>query len=197
MAENKKMGYLNNKAKEFLKYLNKIFFTRIKNGYLQFYNLLKIRWEWVHRKVAEIMTGKKIPKGYEVHHKNKVILDNDPDNLEVLSKEKHRVIHRKEKINETEKAETPKNINQVTLEEALNIQKLFNAFKSSGFSRSVCPRCGGGGFLPEFRHVAGGVCFLCNGNGNVGHSDFEKFEPFNDEYDDDFDDRFDDYRDDY
>lgn len=28
-----------------------------------------------------------------------------------------------------------------------------------------CPRCGGTGHLPEYSHVAGGVCFRCNGSG--------------------------------
>ncbi len=30
-----------------------------------------------------------------------------------------------------------------------------------------CPRCSGSGKLPEFRHVAAGECFRCNGTGLV------------------------------
>ncbi|MEX0778118.1 MAG: HNH endonuclease [Balneolales bacterium] len=30
---------------------------------------------------------------------------------------------------------------------------------------NVCPRCGGSGCLPQYSHVAGGVCFTCDGFG--------------------------------
>lgn len=33
-----------------------------------------------------------------------------------------------------------------------------------------CLRCGGSGYLAEFRHVAGGDCFGCNGTGRVDAS---------------------------
>lgn len=29
-----------------------------------------------------------------------------------------------------------------------------------------CPKCGGTGYIREFSHVAGGVCFYCNGKGH-------------------------------
>jgi|GEM_PF-3079553 len=28
-----------------------------------------------------------------------------------------------------------------------------------------CGRCGGSGYLPQYRHVEGGVCFRCRGSG--------------------------------
>lgn len=34
--------------------------------------------------------------------------------------------------------------------------------------RPACPRCGGSGRMSMFAHVAGGVCFACNGDGFVG-----------------------------
>lgn len=34
-------------------------------------------------------------------------------------------------------------------------------------NKKACPRCGGHGQLPSFRHVSGGVCFACNGSGNA------------------------------
>jgi len=188
-------------ARDFLESLESKFITRIKNGYLQFFDFVKKQWEWVHRKVAEIMTDEKIPKGFEVHHKNRAKLDNDPENLEVLSKEEHRAIH-----NQQSKTETPQvsnRLNKVIKLESIKIQDFFNTFKSSGLASCSCPRCGGGGYLPEFSHVAGGICFLCGGDGDVGSSDFEEFEPYDhfseeDDWDnfnfdpyDDFDDRFD------
>ena len=79
------MGWLKQKAREFLESLSDIP-TRIKNGYMQFFDSLGRTWQWVHRKVAEIATGQPIPKGHEVHHVNRDKLDNDPDNLkEVLN----------------------------------------------------------------------------------------------------------------
>ncbi len=27
-----------------------------------------------------------------------------------------------------------------------------------------CPKCGGTGNLPAFKHIDGGVCFMCRGN---------------------------------
>jgi len=32
-------------------------------------------------------------------------------------------------------------------------------------SSPACPKCGGSGRIPEFRHVAGGECFACGGTG--------------------------------
>jgi len=29
-----------------------------------------------------------------------------------------------------------------------------------------CPRCGGTGVLPEYRHINGGCCYRCNGSGH-------------------------------
>lgn len=32
-------------------------------------------------------------------------------------------------------------------------------------ARQPCPRCAGAGNIFAFKHVAGGVCFACNGEG--------------------------------
>lgn len=29
--------------------------------------------------------------------------------------------------------------------------------------KSICPRCGGTGYLPQYRHVENGICFKCRG----------------------------------
>lgn len=31
----------------------------------------------------------------------------------------------------------------------------------------ICDRCGGGGYLPQYRHVEGGICFKCWGEGVI------------------------------
>ena len=100
------MGWFRKKAYQFLNSLSKIP-TRIKNGYLQFFDFSRNAWNWVHRKVAEIVYGE-IPKGHEVHHKNRNKLDNSPDNLQVLSKEEHRKIHENDYLNRIIAAEKNK-----------------------------------------------------------------------------------------
>jgi hypothetical protein len=34
----------------------------------------------------------------------------------------------------------------------------------TGIHYLICPRCNGSGYLPQFKHVENGVCFLCFGN---------------------------------
>ena len=206
------MGLLKEKALEFLDSLSNIR-TRIKNGYMQFFDSLNNSWQWVHRKVAEIV-GSSILKGHEVHHKNRDKLDNHPDNLEVLSKEEHQAIHRNERLQRVERitnklsniknkigisdiqAHNSSNIDRIIHSENARINTLFNSFKSLGSSRGSCPRCGGTGYLPHFSHVAGGVCFLCGGNINVNLSSIEEndFEEYFENIDwDNFDfDKYDD-----
>jgi hypothetical protein len=57
-----------------------------------------------------------------------------------------------------------------------------------------CPKCGGSGYLPEYKHIEGGRCFACDGTGN-----YENGNHFhnrgNDDYEDDFDNDFDDFSD--
>ena len=177
------MNWFKQIAYKFLNSLSKIP-TRIKNGYLQFFDASKGIWGWVHRKVASIVYGK-IPKGYEVHHKNREKLDNNPDNLQVLSKEEHRKIHANESLNRIIDAEKNR------------INYFYNQFNSSSYSQSCCPRCDGSGYLPHFNHVANGVCFLCNGDGDVNQSNFDELDLDNHFNEDDWNrddyNKFDDY----
>ena len=206
------MDWLNVKARSFLGSLFRIP-TRFKNGYHQFFDSVKGSWQWVHRRVAEIVTGKPIPPGYEVHHINREKLDNDPDNLQVLTKEEHRAIHRNERKKKVERITnnlTKKNPNivfpdiileqteKIQLTEPNRIDLLFNAFKAFGNDRGGCPRCGGSGYLPQFSYYEGGVCFLCGGGGDLGYSNFENsgsedYHNNEDEWDYDNFDNYDDY----
>ena len=201
------MGFFKNKALEFLNSLSD-FKTRIKNGYMQFFDSMNNSWQWVHRKVAEIVGGR-IPKGYEVHHKNRKKLDNHPDNLEILSKEEHRAKHGNEQTQRVNRITTKlskmkykieisdnnslskSNVERIIHSERSRVETLFSTFQSLGSISSSCPRCSGTGYLPHFSHVSGGVCFLCGGNKKVGYDDFEDFnadEIFTDEQNwDDFD----------
>jgi len=38
-------------------------------------------------------------------------------------------------------------------------------FPEDDFTFSKCMRCGGTGYLPEYHHVEGGICFTCGGSG--------------------------------
>jgi len=68
--------------------------TRIRNGYRQVFDTKENNWKFEHRVVVEQQQGSPIAKGFEVHHINGNKLDNRPENLVVLSIEKHREIHK-------------------------------------------------------------------------------------------------------
>jgi hypothetical protein len=40
-----------------------------------------------------------------------------------------------------------------------------DAIKRSKAWKNICPKCDGKGYIQEYGHIAGGVCFQCNGNG--------------------------------
>ena len=212
------MNWFKDRAREFLDGLFRLP-TRIKNGYRQFFDTAKGSWQWVHRRVAEIVTGKSIPSGYEVHHVNRDKRDNDPENLQVVTKEEHKEIHsddykeRVDRINKklnnvivkTAKQHTrdPKvnlqdRLNRIINAETVRVNQLFSEFITSGSYRGSCTRCGGTGYLPQFSHVAGGVCFLCGGSRTIDSSSFENFEPDDIFIEDDWEDsHFDNFDDNY
>ena len=69
--------------------------TRTVNGYKQYNS--GGGWKFVHRRGAEKKIGRSIPRGHEVHHRNRNKTDNRASNLSVLPKWLHRVIHKKSK----------------------------------------------------------------------------------------------------
>ena len=171
------------KAKNFLKYLSN-FPTRIKNGYLQYY---KNGWKWVHRTIAQIKIGRKIQPGDEVHHINREKLDNNPENLQILSKEDHRAIHQEElkrrikkrlkKYSENRRQRMDSQMLKRRLEKAERLVRN-TVFKNNpwawygykrkkrGYRSTGCFRCGGSGYLPQYSHYYNGVCFRCSGSGS-------------------------------
>jgi len=38
----------------------------------------------------------------------------------------------------------------------------------------ICSRCGGSGYIHKWRHIEGGICFKCRGNGYMDYSTFDK-----------------------
>lgn len=65
---------------------------------------------YLHRYLWEKNVGK-IPTGYEIHHKDKNPLNNELDNLEMLSIEEHRKLHSEQLTNEQREK---RRINMVT-----------------------------------------------------------------------------------
>lgn len=51
------------------------------------------RWKFEHRYVWERARGQ-IPRGYEVHHRNEDKLDNRIENLQLMRKRDHLVMHK-------------------------------------------------------------------------------------------------------
>jgi hypothetical protein len=55
------------------------------------------KYEREHRRIAESKIGRKLTGEEQVHHKDKNRLNNDPDNLEVLTAEEHYELHEPER----------------------------------------------------------------------------------------------------
>ena len=69
--------------------------TRVNSsGYQQFKDHHTGRWTLTHRRVAEKLVGGPIFPGREVHHIDGDKTNNRPSNLAIVSKAKHRLIHR-------------------------------------------------------------------------------------------------------
>lgn len=63
----------------------------------------------------------------------------------------------------------------------------FDSEFNSKIKSDVCPKCGGSGYLPEYKHVQNGICFRCEGKGYVEYtsnwaSDDEWFDDEDDEW---------------
>jgi hypothetical protein len=70
--------------------------TRVnKSGYQQFKDPRTGNWELVHRRVAEKAVGGRIFAGHEVHHIDGNKNNNRASNLQIVSKDEHRAIHRR------------------------------------------------------------------------------------------------------
>lgn len=66
--------------------------TTEKDGYLRVKVAEPRVWRFVHRLVYEIAYGP-IPRAHHVHHRDLNPLNNDPENLQAMTKVKHRSLH--------------------------------------------------------------------------------------------------------
>lgn len=87
------------------------------------------------------------PKGLNVHHKyyieGKKPWEYDNDVLITLCQDCHKLEH------QTNRTPVYRNL----------IEKDIIGYKD------ICDRCGGSGYLPQYSHVEGGICFKCQGEG--------------------------------
>ena len=88
-----------------------------------------------------------IPKGLNIHHKYYVKNQNpweyEDDALITLCQDCHGLEHKTK--------QTP-------------VYRDIHFKDISGYAQ-VCDRCGGEGYLPQYKHVEGGICFKCYGEG--------------------------------
>lgn len=182
--------------------------VRVRSGYYQYFDYSLRRWEFIHRSVAIQVFGGPIPEGCEIHHINGNKLDNRPENLAVLRRDEHRLIHDNARaaveagrlfvsalIEEYKKIvapaapmprpasspprssapavaskpatpvitpAAPSSPSPATIGRALTLEQLLQALRQNS---SVCPKCHGLGYFPQYRHVANGTCFWCFGTG--------------------------------
>ena len=148
--------------------------SRIKNGYLQFFNKRNRKWVWLHRFIAQIFYGKPIPTGHEVHHIDKNKLNNSPNNLMVISKEEHRRIH---SYDRSKLKDGIRFFNKVRKFDSISFEQTNrNHLKTNNFNKYLngtelntnnrtCPKCLGTGYLPHYKRIQNGICFRCSGTG--------------------------------
>jgi hypothetical protein len=80
-------------------YTKEIVATNTNNGYLYFMDKThpladKIGRVYYHRHVASIARGRWLTSDEQVHHIDEVKLNNDPQNLQVLTSSEHAIIHK-------------------------------------------------------------------------------------------------------
>lgn len=71
---------------------------RLFNNYIQVKQKTKNKWFFLHRIIISFCINSTVPKGYHVHHKNRIRQDNTINNLELLTKEEHAKIHNNNSI---------------------------------------------------------------------------------------------------
>jgi len=49
---------------------------------------------------------------------------------------------------------------------AVDVVADLSGVKHTPSGRAVCERCGGAGTISAYRHIAGGICFECDGTGS-------------------------------
>lgn len=126
--------------------------TIIEN--IKYYDLLNcFEWQFMRFKIHcrdkfKCVDCKELSEKLHIHHtyylKDALPWEIDESGLVSLCKKCHRKRHDEEIIKV--------------------YQKDGERIYESNYFYSVCPRCNGTGYLPHFKHVENGICFLCFGN---------------------------------
>lgn len=127
------------------------------------------------------MTEKQLDKFYNAimdsltyGHVNEFFLRGDSRLCDKLENEGIIVIVRSEeeafRFTESDKYPTNVDLQAVISEKGYTLAvELFGDIyaqkRERNYSRNVCPKCDGRGYIQEYGHIANGVCFKCNGSG--------------------------------
>eukprot|EP01124_Arcella_intermedia_P001853 TRINITY_DN11023_c0_g2_i1.p1 TRINITY_DN11023_c0_g2~~TRINITY_DN11023_c0_g2_i1.p1 ORF type:complete len:183 (+),score=19.18 TRINITY_DN11023_c0_g2_i1:34-582(+) len=86
-------NYNNDYRDEYERHPNGLVTCTQANGYSKYWDTREDKWTYTHRRVAEKKIGRPVMPDEEVHHINKDRGDNRYENLVVLSKPVHKVLH--------------------------------------------------------------------------------------------------------
>lgn len=105
----------------------------------------------LHVAIWEFYSGKKVPKGYVVHHKDHNSLNNDFSNLECVSREQHWEMHKEDFHKWAKSDESKKHLSEIRekasawhkSEVGKNWhKKMVNDYYSKLYKEKTCKRCG-------------------------------------------------------
>ena len=101
--------------------------TEFGRGYLKDTGYIYVNHIPLHHLVWEKHYGKKVPKGYHVHHKDENKTNNNINNLQLMSASEHRKLH-------TSNENNPNYGKKLTLDRKISLSKRRN---STGFFRVI------------------------------------------------------------
>lgn len=129
--------------------------TKTNGGY-RYFSLFKDRIETrdlIHRFVYRTFVGK-IPKGYDVHHKNEIRDDNRVENLELLKKEEHNRKHSLERLAKAIQQYTKNGEFIAEYESAAEAERETNVCNSHITECCKGKRKSAGGFIWRYKETA-------------------------------------------
>lgn len=113
---------------------------------------------FAHRIVWEAFNGP-IPEGYEIHHIDRNPLNNHIPNLQLVSKDEHKEIHRKEFVPCTACGDPERKIMARGMCQRCYFRQRRGSMPHQGWSRKYaqCIACG----TTEKKYASNGLCTIC------------------------------------